>query len=362
MEGIAKLVVLFVMKISKPIGNLLFPVAAVEKANAEGDWSAAHAASKKLRRRLIVGTCIFGVLVLLSLRGGSRDNDGRDADASALTQTEKAVVGTWTKGDRPKRRSLNPEVLEARQRAEKALQLFELNKRLAAQGADYHSWSEDERTVGKLWKKAAALGDPEAQNAIGVAYADGKWGFPQDDEEACKWFAKSAKQENENAQFNLGVRYLSGSGVRRNEKEGVKWLRAAAQTGLSDAQYQLGLCLKNGIGAKKSDTRAVEWFKSAALSGHQKAQLELGKAYLSGIGGVKSPEDGVKWVIRCLNQESFFYPTDVSLEARAVLGLCYQYGLGKKQDADEASKQIELAERFGTDANLAELKKELHLK
>lgn len=93
MEAIARLIFLFVLK---PVGNLLFPVAAVEKANAEGDWSAAHAASKKLRRRLIVGTCIFGVLVLLSLRGGSRDNDGRDADASALTQTEKAVVGTWT--------------------------------------------------------------------------------------------------------------------------------------------------------------------------------------------------------------------------------------------------------------------------
>ncbi len=96
MEGIAKLVALFVMKISKPIGNLLFPVAAVEKANAEGDWSAAHAASKKLRRRLIVGTCIFGVLVLLSLRGGSRDDNGRGANASSLTQTEKAIVGTWT--------------------------------------------------------------------------------------------------------------------------------------------------------------------------------------------------------------------------------------------------------------------------
>lgn len=80
MEAIAKLVFQFALTISKPIGNLLFPVAAVEKANADGDWSAAHAASKKLRRRLIVGTCIFGVLILLSLRGGFRDDNGRDAD------------------------------------------------------------------------------------------------------------------------------------------------------------------------------------------------------------------------------------------------------------------------------------------
>ena len=92
---VANLALGVIQAISKPIGNLLFPVAAVEKANAEGDWSAAHAALKKLRRRLIVGTCIFGVLILLSLRGGSRDDNGREADASALTQTEKAVVGTW---------------------------------------------------------------------------------------------------------------------------------------------------------------------------------------------------------------------------------------------------------------------------
>lgn len=96
MEAIARLIFLFVLTISKPVGNLLFPAEAVEKANAEGDWSAAHAASKKLRLRLIVGTCIFGGLILLSLRGGSRDDNGREADASALTQTEKAVVGTWT--------------------------------------------------------------------------------------------------------------------------------------------------------------------------------------------------------------------------------------------------------------------------
>ena len=39
MEAIARLIFLFALAISKPVGNLLFPVAAVEKANAEGDWT-----------------------------------------------------------------------------------------------------------------------------------------------------------------------------------------------------------------------------------------------------------------------------------------------------------------------------------
>ena len=95
-KEVANLALSVIQAISKPIGNLLFPVAAVEKANAEGDWSAAHVASKKLRRRLTVGTCIFGVLILLLLCAGCGNNNGRDSNASSLTKTEKSIVGTWS--------------------------------------------------------------------------------------------------------------------------------------------------------------------------------------------------------------------------------------------------------------------------
>ncbi len=109
----AAFVYLLVRRIRKPIGNLLFPVAAVEKANAEGDWSAAHAASKKLRRRLIVGTCIFGVLVLLSLRGGSRDNDGHDADDPEFPAVESQPRAGTDSGTARFCREVSPVMREA---------------------------------------------------------------------------------------------------------------------------------------------------------------------------------------------------------------------------------------------------------
>jgi len=42
------------------------------------------------------------------------------------------------------------------------------------------------------------------------------------------------------AQFNLGLMYVNGQGVSKDEIEAMKWYRLAADQGRSDAQYQLG--------------------------------------------------------------------------------------------------------------------------
>ena len=49
------------------------------------------------------------------------------------------------------------------------------------------------------------------------------------------------------AQFNLGVRYGNGQGVRQDAAEAVRWYRLAADQGIAGAQYELGNMYALGV-------------------------------------------------------------------------------------------------------------------
>ena len=49
-----------------------------------------------------------------------------------------------------------------------------------------------------------------------------------------------AEQGNADAQYNLGVMYDNGQGVRQDYAEAARWYRKAAEQGNAKAQYNLG--------------------------------------------------------------------------------------------------------------------------
>jgi TPR repeat protein len=91
----------------------------------------------------------------------------------------------------------------------------------------------------KLVRMAAARGDAEAQNNLGVMYASGR-GVPQDLAEAVRWYRRAAEQGHGYAQFNLGRMYLDGAGVPQDHAEAVKWYRMAVEQGQGHAQRGRG--------------------------------------------------------------------------------------------------------------------------
>jgi len=54
---------------------------------------------------------------------------------------------------------------------------------------------------------------------------------------------KAANQGNADAQYQLGLCYFNGNGVRRNYTKAAVWFRMAAEQGHTHAQYQLWWCL-----------------------------------------------------------------------------------------------------------------------
>lgn len=77
-------------------------------------------------------------------------------------------------------------------------------------------------------KRNAAAGDRVAQYNFGVIQETGQFGVPMDKAKAATWYRKSADQGYANAQYNLGVLYLHGQGVKADREAAIRWLQMAA--------------------------------------------------------------------------------------------------------------------------------------
>jgi hypothetical protein len=103
----------------------------------------------------------------------------------------------------------------------------------------------------------AKQGDPVAENALGLLYAQGddKQQVKQDEAEAAAWFTKAAENGSVPAQYKLGLMYWGGHGVPKDANKAYFWTvlaRAGGQEGSKDLAKVLG----NGM--TRSQSAAIE--------------------------------------------------------------------------------------------------------
>ena len=87
---------------------------------------------------------------------------------------------------------------------------------------------------------------------------------------AFKLWLPLAEQGDAQAQFNLGLMYDKGQGVKQDDVEAVKWYRQAAEQGDAKAQVMLGFSYILGKGVQLNKSLAKEWFGKACDNGYQK--------------------------------------------------------------------------------------------
>ncbi|HFA5965852.1 tetratricopeptide repeat protein [Neisseria gonorrhoeae] len=78
-----------------------------------------------------------------------------------------------------------------------------------------------------------------------------------------------AEQGNAEAQFNLGLMYDNGQGVRQDYAEAVRWYRQAAEQGHAVAQKNLGVMYYDGRGVRQDLALAQQWLGKACQNGDQ---------------------------------------------------------------------------------------------
>src|SRR5450631_2407234 len=106
----------------------------------------------------------------------------------------------------------------------------------------------------------------ESQYNLGVMYFKGE-GVKADHLEGIEWFRKAADQGHPQAQFLLGTMYDGGKDVAMDRAAAAKLYRKAAEQGHLQAEFNLGLMYVNGEGVEKDRNKAVVWLKKAARSG-----------------------------------------------------------------------------------------------
>lgn len=211
---------------------------------------------------------------------------------------------------------------------------------------------------------AAAQGHAEGQYQLGVMYYFG-YGVKEDDAEAIKWFRKAADQGHAMAQNHLGDMYYYGYGIAEDNAEAMKWFHKAAAQGYAEALFNLGVMYAKGYGVAKDDAEAMKWFHKAAAQGYAAAQFSLGAMYSDGYGEAKKDvAEAMKWFRRAADQGY--------TKAQYILGYMYENGAEVPKDLVEAHRWYTLAEARGeniagykraelaekmTDAQLAEAKR-----
>ena len=74
-------------------------------------------------------------------------------------------------------------------------------------------------------------------------------------------FEDLASKGDAKAQYNLGVMYRDGEGVRQDYKKAIEFFKKAANQGLVRAQNNLGLMYYNGQGVRQDYKKAFEWYE-----------------------------------------------------------------------------------------------------
>jgi len=139
---------------------------------------------------------------------------------------------------------------------------------------------------------------------------------------------KSAKGGNAKAQFDLGMRYESGQGVKSDEEKSLEWLNKAATQGSLEAQLHLGSLYSRGEKLVKDEQKASSWFEKAAAQGDADAQYWIALRYFEGQGVLKDSKKGLTWLQKAADAGN--------APAQANLASLYEAGGIVPKDMDKA--------------------------
>ncbi|MDR1817878.1 MAG: hypothetical protein LBR07_06880 [Puniceicoccales bacterium] len=95
--------------------------------------------------------------------------------------------------------------------------------------------------------------------------------------------------------YKLGVQYMSGDGVPRNETIGFRRFLAAAKRGNVEAQLAVAYCYAKGRGTTRDATAAVLWEERAAAQGNAAAQYAAGTSFFNGTGTTKNIRKALRY-------------------------------------------------------------------
>jgi uncharacterized protein len=210
---------------------------------------------------------------------------------------------------------------------------------------------KDFKNALPLVKKAAAMGNPEAQYNYGVFYQQGIE-VPQDDQLANQWFLKSAEQGWKDAQFKIAYGYDTGQGFLQDYQKAFYWSLKCAEQNDPECMFYIVGAYQEGRGVDKNLNEMIAWATKLALLENPNDLALSGKitsaranlAYMY-RDGENVPHDKIKsyvWFLIYNESKKDFSTSDQNKNIEAIKKL--EEGLteaDKEKSKTEAEKLLE---------------------
>ncbi|RIB23993.1 kinase-like domain-containing protein [Gigaspora rosea] len=200
----------------------------------------------------------------------------------------------------------------------------------------------------------------EYEFKLGVSYLNGD-DVEKNEYKAFIQFVKAAGMGNSQGMFNVAQCYYKGIGVEKNEKNAFEYYQRSSEMDYSDGIYMVGYCYFNGIGVEKDEHKAFEYYKKSAVMenangtnnvgkmGHASGTKNVGDCYYYGIGVQK---DEHKAFIYCQKSaemgeatekdehKAFIYYKKSAemgyVKGTVNIGTCYRNGIGVEKNEHKA--------------------------
>ncbi len=192
-------------------------------------------------------------------------------------------------------------------------------------------------------KIKAETGNFGAQRALAFYYMEGI-DTKKDSVQAFYWFQKAAEQNDEVAEYNVGLCYSQGIGVEQDKEKAVEYFRRAARHGIVSAQYSLAMCYYEGDGVEKNYKEAFRWFDQAANADNEYAQLYLCGMYLAGQGIEKSHRKAWSYM------KKVFMSGNRELQGIQIRAYNGKFSIFQEYDINKLIEEDKWSEFYGTKA------------
>lgn len=203
---------------------------------------------------------------------------------------------------------------------------------LAVQAQEFGQQTINDKEL-RAW---ADKGDADSQFELGLRLLTGE-GLKKNEAEGVQWMEKAASQKHLRAQFVMGSLYEDGVGVKKNETKAFEWYRKSAESGFAAGQHAVAMAYDLGRGVKQDSDKATEWLEKAAEQNHAPSQTALAAKYERGVGADKNPSKAALFYLRAAQQD--FVP------AMSRLANLYYTGNGVPVDYRRAGAWYQRAAR-----------------
>lgn len=222
-------------------------------------------------------------------------------------------------------------------------------KEFLSQADKYRVGSGVVRNEGKaaeLYRKAADMGNAEAQTRFAEALFDGR-GVARDPAGSRAWLEKASRQGNARAECDLGVMLTNGLDIAQDRANGLRYLQAAARLGDGYAEDYLGQLAESGLTGDPSSSEAYMHYLKASEMGSAWGAYNVARMHERGIGVYKNPSEALRWYMKVASMRGPDLPdqwSDLRSEAGAItdanfrIGDMYADGNGVPKDTSEAER------------------------